>query len=266
MADSADTSNALQIRHGQSEDNLRDVWAGWKDAPLSELGMKQADALGQSFRDDDTGFDFLYASDLLRAHSTGLAVLDAHREPKPAFAVSEKLREQYFGIAEGNRWLVRIPSDQTREQLYEQKLFPVFRSRHEKFPEGESLDDLAERADEAVKLFILPHIKKGTNVRVAIASHGLCISELVAALLRLDSDSKRDVSYAGLLNTAWTRAVDTSFTGPIDSSNPPPLNVKITHVNNSEHYNLLQGTNTNPVPVGEESSGARAFFGGKTEI
>ena len=51
---------------------------------------------------------------------------------------------------------------------------------------------------------ILPHV--GTdNVHVAIASHGLCISEMVAALLRLDPGSRRDISYAGLLNTAWTR-------------------------------------------------------------
>ncbi|KAI9458819.1 hypothetical protein F5148DRAFT_1219875 [Russula earlei] len=27
------------IRHGESTDNLRSIWAGWKDAPLSNHGM-----------------------------------------------------------------------------------------------------------------------------------------------------------------------------------------------------------------------------------
>lgn len=27
------------VRHGESTDNLRQVWAGWKDAPLSQHGM-----------------------------------------------------------------------------------------------------------------------------------------------------------------------------------------------------------------------------------
>lgn len=53
--------------------------------------------------------------------------------------------------------------------------------------------------------------KKG-DIHIALVSHGLCISELVAALAALDFERRskgQEVSggrYAGLLNTAWTRA------------------------------------------------------------
>jgi broad specificity phosphatase PhoE len=97
------------------------------------------------------------------------------------------------------------------EELYKEGIFPVLRARDAKFPEGESLDDLAVRAEKALAECVLPHLAAGArgNLHIAIASHGLCISELIAALLRLDPDARRDISYAGLLNTAWTRAVVT---------------------------------------------------------
>ena len=34
------------IRHGQSENNLKNMWTGWYDTPLTEDGLKQAEALG----------------------------------------------------------------------------------------------------------------------------------------------------------------------------------------------------------------------------
>ncbi|KAJ7719190.1 histidine phosphatase superfamily [Mycena maculata] len=193
------------IRHGQSQDNVKSIWAGWKDAPLSELGVKQAAALGQAFSNTKT--DFIYASDLKRAYSTGQAVLDAHSSPKPTFNANPKLREQHFGIAEGNPWVLETPADQTFEEMFKHRIFPVLHGRDAKFPEGESLDDLAHRAEKGIAECVVPHLAAQGDVHIVIASHGLCISELVAALLRLDPDSRRDISYAGLLNTAWTRAV-----------------------------------------------------------
>ncbi|KAJ6470069.1 phosphoglycerate mutase [Mycena vitilis] len=257
------------IRHGQSEDNVKSIWAGWKDAPLSELGLKQAAALGQAFVESNTKFDSIYASDLLRANWTGQAVHKSHASPKPPFVSDKRLREQHFGIAEGHPWVIETPPGKTLEELYEEKIFPVLKARDAKFPQGESLDDLARRADEAIADCVVPHLATEDDVHIAIASHGLCISELVAALLRLDPSSRRDISYAGLLNTAWTRAVVTpkdgsSLTGPLDVKNSPPLTVKITDVNNADHLASLEVA-TEDV-VGDDNSTARAFFAGKSMV
>jgi len=53
------------VRHGESTDNLRPVWAGWADAPLSQHGMNQAKLLGESL--SDYRVDQIFASPLLRA-------------------------------------------------------------------------------------------------------------------------------------------------------------------------------------------------------
>ncbi|KAJ7266972.1 phosphoglycerate mutase [Mycena haematopus] len=224
------------IRHGQSEDNVKEIWAGWKDAPLSELGVQQAAALGDAFLKSNTKFDFIYASDLLRAHATGQAVLESHPSPKPPFIIDNRLREQHFGIAEGNRWVIKTPARLTHEQMFAQGIFPVLKGRNAKFPEGESLNDLARRAESAIADCVVPHLAAAAegNVHIAIASHGLCISELVAALLRLDPDSRRNISYAGLLNTAWTRAVVSVKDASLG------VTVRITDVNNDDHLVSLE--------------------------
>jgi broad specificity phosphatase PhoE len=164
---------------------------------------QQAQALGKAF--SEVKIDCIYASPLLRANATGLAVLDAQPHPKPPFIVNLNLREQYSGIAEGHPW-VEVPAGQTEEELIAKNIFPILESRSAKFPEGESLDDLARRTEKAIAECVLPHVLED-GAHIVIAGHGVCIGELIAALVRLGSDSQEDVSYMymGLLNTAWTR-------------------------------------------------------------
>ncbi|KAF7325931.1 hypothetical protein MKEN_00444000 [Mycena kentingensis (nom. inval.)] len=247
------------VRHGQSQDNLKNIWAGWKDAPLSDLGVQQAAALGRAFRTSDTKFDHIYASDLKRANATGRAIHDAHCDPKPPFTTSTKLREQHFGIGEGHPWVLNVPSgNRELAELFTQNIFPVLRERDARFPEGESLDDLARRADSAIAEFVVPHLEASASkdVHIAIASHGLCISELVAALLRLDPDSERGISYSGLMNTAWTRAVVTVKDPAL------PVAVQVTHVNVADHLAQLNVIELQE-DVDDSRAAARAFFGGK---
>jgi len=89
-----------------------------------------------------------------------------------------------------------------------------------------------DRARRGIKELVVPIIRdavkeKKENVHIALVSHGLCISELVSALVGLDYERRSkgqevpDRQYAGLMNTAWTRAtadlaVSVLLTGPID--------------------------------------------------
>jgi broad specificity phosphatase PhoE len=60
-------------------------------------------------------------------------------------------------------------------------------NRHDKFPEGESLDDLAQRADKAIDETVWLHVEEALKsggheeLNIVIVSHGLAISEMVAA-------------------------------------------------------------------------------------
>lgn len=67
-------------------------------------------------------------------------------------------------------------------------MFPVLTGRDEKFPEAESLNDVALRATKAVNDLILPWVYSPENygksegeVHLVVVSHGLCISEVRAA-------------------------------------------------------------------------------------
>ncbi|KAJ3986497.1 phosphoglycerate mutase [Lentinula detonsa] len=249
------------VRHGESEDNLKSIWAGWKDSPLSDHGPQQAAAAGELF--STTKFDTIYASPLLRANATAQAIHGRQQEPFPSFIVTPNLREQHFGAAEGSPWTYTPPEDKSLDELFAEGIYPVLYHRDEKFPAAESLNDLASRAEKAIMECVVPHLRSEGIAHIAMVSHGLCISELVAALLRLDPDSRRDVSYKGLLNTAWTRAtvsfkeVATNFAEGI-----PPLDVQVTHVNIADHLEDI-------VPFNLDASGnseARKFFGGGGEV
>lgn len=154
-------------------------------------------------------FTHVYASPLQRAHSTAQAIVASQPSPKPPLTLSPDVREQHFGVAEGKPWRVHLESGVTREEHYAKGIFPVIYDREDKFPEGESMNDLAARANRAVWEIVVPYVKEdaenGTSAHIAIVSHGLCISELVAAVLRLDLKSKNANNWTGLLNTAWTR-------------------------------------------------------------
>lgn len=96
--------------------------------------------------------------------------------------------------------------------MYARGIYPVIYDRTGKFPGGESMNDLQERAERAVRDVVLPHVwnmaRSGQDDRIALVSHGLCISELVAALVRRDSRALSDAhgkTWTGLQNTAWTR-------------------------------------------------------------
>ena len=96
--------------------------------------------------------------------------------------------------------------------MYQRKIYPIIFERDKCFPGGESAHDLQERAERAIGNIVMPHvwdvIQSGRDDRIALVSHGLCISELVAALLRKDERVATDAhgkKWTGLRNTAWTR-------------------------------------------------------------
>lgn len=169
---------------------------------------QQARAMGQSFT--ETRFTAIYASTLKRAFTTAQALYDGQKDPKPTFTSSPLLREQHFGIAEGKPWTYHREKGMTLEEQFDQRKFPVLHYDDEKFPGGESLNDLAARANRAIEELVLPHVwtaaKEGEKgVHIALVSHGLCISQLMAQLLKHNADGPDGGDYRGLKNTAWSR-------------------------------------------------------------
>ena len=65
----------LLVRHGQSEANRLDLFAGFYDAKLEPHGEKQAQATAQYIQ-ENYQIDAVYASDLQRAYKTGQIIAD----------------------------------------------------------------------------------------------------------------------------------------------------------------------------------------------
>ncbi|GLB38344.1 putative phosphoglycerate mutase-like protein [Lyophyllum shimeji] len=190
------------VRHGESLDNLRSVWAGWRDSDLSNHGKAQAEALARSYA--NTSLTVIYTSPLKRAYTTAEVLQNAQAVPIPLYT-SPLLREQNFGRGEGQPYHVRKEPGLSLAEHIAKGKYPATHKRSQRFPDGESLDDVARRADQVVRDILLPYVSKaveeGTHgIHVVVVSHGIFIGELIASLLRLGG-GKTETSYRGLRNT-----------------------------------------------------------------
>ncbi|MGL4608675.1 MAG: histidine phosphatase family protein [Trueperaceae bacterium] len=121
------------IRHGKSTWNETGRIQGQTDVPLSEEGLRQAEALAQRLK--TWSFDAVYSSDLKRASQTAQIAL-----PNVNIHFDVRLREIHLGDFQGRTWFEM--TDAERDVFSVQYAGPY----HQKVPGGESNDDLRDRA------------------------------------------------------------------------------------------------------------------------
>ena len=129
----ADTLELWLIRHGETDWNRERRIQGDTDAPLNNLGLRQAAALAK--RIGHESFDAIYSSDLQRASRTAQIVF-----PNADIIQDKRLREINLGHYEGRVWH-EVPEDE-QAQVMVWFLGPY----DQKVPGGESSDDLQARA------------------------------------------------------------------------------------------------------------------------
>ena len=82
------------MRHVETLFNVRKKIQGWCDAPLTELGIKQAKVAGKYFKDHNITFDHAYSSTSERACDTLELVTDM------PYTRLKGLKEWNFGVFE----------------------------------------------------------------------------------------------------------------------------------------------------------------------
>ncbi len=87
----------IMVRHGQSEANAGDIFAGHSDFDLTALGKAQA-KLAADYLYEHEKIDKIYSSDLLRAHNTAVPFSEKFGLPINDTA---DLREMFAGDWEG---------------------------------------------------------------------------------------------------------------------------------------------------------------------
>ncbi|KAM3870095.1 putative fructose-2,6-bisphosphatase TIGAR A [Diretmus argenteus] len=90
------------VRHGETQYNKDGLLQGQAiDSPLSEIGLRQAEAVGQYLK--DVKFSNVFVSDMLRARQTAETIMKHNCSCGLEMVCDPLLKERSFGIAEGRR-------------------------------------------------------------------------------------------------------------------------------------------------------------------
>jgi 2,3-bisphosphoglycerate-dependent phosphoglycerate mutase len=127
------TRNLILVRHGQSEWNEQNLFTGWKDPGLTELGIKEAKNAGSLISDKGIQFDEMFTSMLVRAQDTGAIILDSINQQNIPITKNQALNERNYGSLAG------LNKDDARKKWGEEQVHIWRRSFDIPPPEGESL-------------------------------------------------------------------------------------------------------------------------------
>ena len=162
------------VRHGQSEWNLKNLFTGWKDPGLTELGIEEARTAGQRLKALGVGFDIAFTSDLSRAQRTCKLILEEIGQPDLKTVMDQALNERDYGELSG------LNKDDARARWGEEQVHLWRRSYDVQPPGGESLKDTVARVLPYYMREILPRVMRGE--RVLVAAHGNSLRALVMVL------------------------------------------------------------------------------------
>ncbi len=174
--------NLILVRHGQSEWNSKNLFTGWKDPGLTELGVKEAKDAGILIANKGILFDLMYTSMLTRAQKTGDLILQEMRHPEITIIKNEALNERNYGSLAG------LNKDDARKKWGDDQVHIWRRSFDIPPPDGESLKDTAERVLPYFKSEIMPKVIEGSSI--LIAAHGNSLRSLI---MELDSISSEEI-------------------------------------------------------------------------
>lgn len=165
------------VRHGQSEWNLKNLFTGWKDPDLTEVGIAEAHACGEALKRRGFAFDEAFTSTLIRAQNTLTLILAELGQKDLPTIRNEALNERDYGELSG------LNKDEARANWGDEQVLLWRRSYAVQPPGGESLRDTVARVVPYYCREILPPVLRGE--RVLVVAHGNSLRALVMVLDRL---------------------------------------------------------------------------------
>ncbi len=158
------------LRHGQSQWNLENRFTGWKDVPLTEKGIKEANNAGHLLKKHNIKIDKVFSSVLERANKTAEIAIKAsgienlHENGQLIYEKDQNLNERDYGD------LVGLNKAETADKFGKEQVHIWRRSYDTPPPNGESLKNVVDRVSPYFTETIQPHILNKKNV--LIAAHG----------------------------------------------------------------------------------------------
>lgn len=165
-------SKIYLIRHGETEWNREGRSQGCSnDIPLSEVGLKQAEAIGKRLKSES--IDLFFSSSLTRAFQTASEIARHHNKE---VLIQKEFVEISFGEWEGLRF------DEIKEKYID--IYKVWRDTPHiaKVPGAESLLEIRERSMNK----LMEILKSNSSRNILIVSHGITIKVLIASIMGID--------------------------------------------------------------------------------
>lgn len=198
--------NLILCRHGQSDWNLKNLFTGWTDVDLTELGREEALDAGRTVAGLDYDIDIAFTSVLKRAIRTLWIMLDEMDRMWIPVARDWRLNERHYGALQGlNK--AETAAKYGEEQVHvwrrsydippppldaDDERHPANDARYAgiaNLPGTESLALTLERVRPCWQDLISPELRAGRNV--LIAAHG---NSLRALVKMLDGISDEDIT------------------------------------------------------------------------
>jgi 2,3-bisphosphoglycerate-dependent phosphoglycerate mutase len=162
------------VRHGQSEWNLQNLFTGWRDPALTELGRSEAREAGRRLKQRGLTFDKAYTSSLVRAQDTLSLILEEIGQPGLETVCDAALNERDYGDLTG------LNKDDAAARWGKKQVQAWRRSYDVAPPGGESLRDTLARTVPYYLRNILPDVLDGK--RVIVVAHGNSLRALIMAM------------------------------------------------------------------------------------
>jgi len=193
------------VRHGQSAWNLENLFTGWVDVDLTDLGRNEAKEAGKLLKAEGFEFDLVFTSVLKRAIRTMWIVLDEMDLMWLPVERSWRLNERHYGALQGldkAQTVEKHGAEQVKiwRRSYDipppplaldDKRHPRFDRRYaalkpEELPAAESLKTTLDRVMPFWNSRVAPELKAGKNV--LIVAHGNSLRALVKMLDNMSNE------------------------------------------------------------------------------
>ncbi len=177
------------LRHGQSQWNLENRFTGWKDVPLTEKGINEANNAGHLLKKHNIKIDKVFSSVLERANKTAEIAIKAseienlYKNGKLIYEKNQNLNERDYGD------LVGLNKAETADKFGKEQVHIWRRSYDTPPPNGESLKDVVDRVSPYFTETIQPHILNKKNV--LIVAHG---NSLRAIMIKVGMYKPEEIS------------------------------------------------------------------------
>lgn len=154
--------NLILVRHGQSEWNELNLFCGWVDAKLSEVGRKEAKRAGELLKESGLKPDIAYTSRLTRAIVTGQIALEEADRVWIDVKRNWRLNERHYGALQGKN------KAETLEQYGKEKFMTWRRSFDIPPPPIDDNDKYSQVHDERYANLPKSDIPKTESLKIVI--------------------------------------------------------------------------------------------------